>query len=574
MDKHPYKLPKYKKYKIYYPYRCPNCYKILRIKIFVKDNIIKYNCQCKKNWMISYNICAQNHSIIRKPKKLDSNLNLRCSRCQQTNNDQFKFLKKCLICKKVFCLRSNCLNKHCHICPGGICTEEHSNDYFIYLNKLDVTCDIHSKDFIAYSKTSDKDLCEECILSNYYHDIIYYKDILPKKREFIEKYNNFNNLSNKFVTFFPGERRKTNSRLIYFFHLREIIRNCYFNFSSYSQYNKYNFALISNVLENSDFITFNKDITPNLILNYKTAPTCFLNSSKYIFDFLKEKNKPKINFLIEEKTINKIYTSFPNNKYIIIIFEYCIQLYNSKTLELFYKKNGYLIKHKYNCEDNRLICYSEKQPSNILLLKINSKKNEVKEMSFCQYSYSDILLMKDSILFQFNDTDTINVYDDKDINTLKYKIRLKEFDSKILALDNYIVYIGFNSIISIDIKTMNEYVLLYESQIKYIKKIDKNHIIVNHGNCINYLINVPLNQVINVFKRNKFALLVSIVDKYLFIIKKEYIEIINVFTKKAKKYYDLISSDYKGIKEDNRFILAGNYLIHFWRYGIISINSF
>ena len=572
MDKHPYELPKYKKKKLYNPYRCPNCYKILRIKIFVKDNIIKYNCQCKKNWIISYNISDKNYSVIRKPKKLDSNLNLRCSRCQQTNNNQFKFLKKCLICKKVFCLRPNCQNKHCHICPGGTCTEEHSNDYFIYLNKLDAVCDIHSKDFIAYSKTSDKDLCEECILTNYYHDIIYYKDILPKKEEFIEKYNNFNNLSNKFVTFFRGQRRKTNSRLIYYFHLREIIRNCYFNFSSYSKYNKYNFALISNVLENSDFITFYKGITQNLILNYETAPTCFLNSSKYIFNFLEEKNKSKVNFLIKgQEFISEVYTSFPNNKYIIIIIKNSIQLYNSKTFTFFYEKYGYFINNCYDCEDDRLLCCSYK-PSKLSLLKIKSEKNEVEEMNIIyKSSYSNILLMKDSILFQFNNK--ISIFDDKDINILKYKIEINKKFSQILGLDNYIVYIEHNKIFSKDLKTLNEYQLLNKPLINSIKKIDKNHIIVNQQKYNYYLINVPFNQVINVYKLKNNEICYSIIDKYLIIIKKENIDIINLFNKKTKKYYNLTWSTYDGKKIDNKFRFVGNYLIHYWAHGLISLNS-
>ena len=81
---------------------------------------------------------------------------------------------------------------------------------------------------MAYCKTCDKDLCGLCIMHEKIinHDIIYYKDIMPQKEKFIEKYNYFNKFSDLFVTQFESCRRKTNDCLIYFFHLREILRNC------------------------------------------------------------------------------------------------------------------------------------------------------------------------------------------------------------------------------------------------------------------------------------------------------------------------------------------------------------
>ena len=60
------------------------------------------------------------------------------------------------------------------------------------------------------------------------HNIIYYKEILPKKEDFIHNYNNFNSLGDKFVTLFKGYKRKDNDNLIYYFHPRESIRNISF----------------------------------------------------------------------------------------------------------------------------------------------------------------------------------------------------------------------------------------------------------------------------------------------------------------------------------------------------------
>ena len=106
MTENYYELPKYKREKLYFPYRCPSCYKMLRIKILKENNLIKYNCNCKKEWFISYNI--NNTHALKKPKILDNNFKIRCSNCKALPNKDYKFLYKCLICKNVICSKRRC----------------------------------------------------------------------------------------------------------------------------------------------------------------------------------------------------------------------------------------------------------------------------------------------------------------------------------------------------------------------------------------------------------------------------------------------------------------------------------
>ena len=346
MEEPSFLITKYSKEKIYNPYRCPDCYKMLRIKIFIEGNIIKYNCQCKRDWYISYKI-DKSTSLI-KPRKFDQIFNLKCSKCNQFNSLEYKFMLKCLTCNKLFCNRNNCNKNHIH----------KTKNIIFY----DITCDIHSKDFMAYCKTCDRDICDLCIINEkkINHDIIYYKDIIPPKQKIVEKYNYFNKISDYFVTQFKEERRKTNVRMIYFFHIREILRNCYINFWRYSKINKFNFALISNILENSDFITNPEN--PKMILDYKYAPTWFINSSKYFFSFLEDNNNTKINLLKninndnnnEYAFIKKIYCSFPKKKYFLIQTS-TLNLYDALTFRHIYDLGDYQIDNGYNFEDERLI---------------------------------------------------------------------------------------------------------------------------------------------------------------------------------------------------------------------------
>ena len=574
MSEYYYQLPTYKNKKIYNPFRCPDCYKILRIKIFVENNMVKYNCQCKKDWLISYQIDKELPII--KPRKLDSIFNLRCSICNQYNNLGEKNLEKCSICETIFCVKENHKDKHDHTKIKN-------------LTYLDAICEIHSKDFIAYCKICDKDLCELCVSEekDNKHDIIYYKDILPKKEKFIENYNLFNEFSNKVVTQFKGVRRKTNTRLIYFFHFREIFRNCYINFSRYSKYNKFNFALIYNIFENSDFIS---DLTKfELILDYKLAPTCFLKSSKYFFSFLEENNNTKMNFFKNNQNceIECMYSSFPYKKYFIIKAK-TLQLYNSKTFELIYDIGNYYLGDKYNFEDERLICYFNSNKKHFLLITMNEEgKNKVKIDKF-NYEFNNVYLFQNSFIIKFKNK--FYIYDDKGNNKILTLFTHDIDDNaikniEIYCLSNYITYLHNNNIYFYDVTTEKRTQIEFKRSLFSIYKLNKKYIIIKSSNNIGskdiffYIINVPLKQIVNIYKFNEKLYNIEIMGEYFIRQRKKFFYetvFLNALTSKVKKKFINLqmSSNIDFENKNSKFIILSNYIIYCWNHKIISIKSY
>ena len=573
MSNNYYELPKYKKEKIYLPYRCTHCYKILRLKIFPGENIVKYNCQCKKEWFISFNI------FIKKPKKLDSFFKLRCSKCGMLPNFDYKYLKKCSICNKLFCLKKTCEHNH-------------SNNILFNLNILDVTCIKHSKDFIAYCKTCDNDLCEICLKEEKNHNILYYKDILPKKDEFMNKYNIINTFSDNFVTCFKGVSRVDNYELIYFFHFREIIRTIFFNFSRFSKYNKFNFALISNFLENSDF-TILDNINPKKdIYQYKNSPTSFMKSSKYYFAFLENKNNTKFNFFKEKKTTNILYfyVSSPNKDYFIIgekdkIVNIKMGIYNSKTfLPIFIKDN--VIIEKYIFDDNRLICTFSKNPITINIFNINSDNDVQMEEFVCQDQFTNIQLLKDSFLIQIKNI--IKIFQDKGIHILLDTIEVEPNNKSLGKLFEYgedflyelIEKDGFNSSIILYIRKTKSKTCIMSKKGKFssITRINENNLLIEYNPCEFYLYDLENLQIVNNYQFDKRLNKVYITDNYFIIIviedkniKKE-IKIQNIFNSKFEKIYNFIYFNWE-FKKINEFIFLPNNLLCYWGSGLIYLNN-
>ena len=581
MEEPSYLIQKYSKEKIYNPYRCPDCYKMLRIKIFIEGNIIKYYCQCKRDWYISYKI-DKSTSLI-KPRKFDQIFNLKCSKCNQFNNLEYKFMLKCLTCNKLFCNRKSCNKNHIH----------KTKNIIFY----DITCDIHSKDFIAYCKTCDRDICDLCIINEkkINHEIIYYKDIMPPKEKIIEKYNYFNKISDYFVTQFKGERRKTNVRMIYFFHIREILRNCYINFSRYSKINKFNFALISNILENSDFIT--DPDNPKLILDYKYAPTWFIYSSKYFFSFLEDNYNTKINLLKninnnnnnEYAFIKKIYCSFPKKKYFLIQTS-TLNLYDALTFRHIYDLGNYQIDNAYNFEDERLICQSQKKNSFLFVEMYKKEKNEVKHRKF-KIKYEGVYLLKNSFLIRENDKFYIYDYQGKiKLSFIISNIENKYINKDMICISDYIIYFEkwpYNEIYLYQISTKKKDKLDFRFSINSINKLDEKNIILKTDDyqCpksrIIYIINVPLKQIVNKYAwSSKYNF--EIISEYIIISKKplknEKIFINALSSKINKKLYNLDSNAYLGseaIKHNEvKTIILNKYILFYNEQKIIAIYRF
>ena len=586
-----YELPKYKKEKIYLPYRCPDCYKILRLKIFHGEDMIKYNCQCKKEWYISFNV----ETCYKKPKKLDSFFKLRCSNCGILPNKDNKFLKKCSICNKIFCLKKSCEHNH-------------YNNKLYNLNILDVTCIKHSKDFIAYCKTCDKDLCEICVKEEKDHSILYYKDILPKKEEFMNKYNIINKFSENFASSFKGVKRICNYELIYFFHFREIIRTIFFNLSRFSRYNKFNFSLISNFLENSDFTVLD-DFNPKKdIIKYKNSPTSFMKSSKYYFDFLENKNNVKFNFFKEKKIqhLYKVfffYVSSPNKKYFLIgetnlekyenfqIYEKKIKtsIYNSKTfLPIFRKDDSLVVKDKYAFEDNRLICIFSNDPKTLNIFNINND-NDVKIEKFdFNETFTNIQLLKDSFLIQ--NKNIVKIFQDKGTNMVLDTIKIEPTNKSLGKLFGY----GEDFIYETIDNNGYNYVFLYKRKEKHkiclmkkygkfssITRIDENNLLIEYNPNAFYLYDLENLQIVNSYEFDPKLNEIYITDNYFIIMvknkKNKQIEfkIQNIFNSKFENIYNNIIFFEKDFsieftyKMANKLIILPNDLLCYYGSGLI-----
>ena len=578
MSENFYQLPKYKNEKLYSSYRCPSCHKILRMKIFKENNLIKYNCSCKKEWYISYNT----HNAIKKPKILDYHFKLRCSHCKILPNKVYKYLLKCLKCEKVICSKNQCKEMHSHQMKGDL-------SHLKNLNILDVICNIHSKGFIAYCITCDKDLCEACIseekMENYNHNLIYYKDILPKKDVFIQNYEIFNKSCEVVASSFKGVRRKTNYRMIYLFHFREIVRNIYFNLSRFSKYNKFNFALISNVLENSDFkLLENKKQDIDLFLDFKYCPTSFFNSSNYIFDFLNTKSQPQTFFLENiYNIISYCFVSFPTNKYLIIVTRNKMQLYISKTFEMIYTKvtNMDIEISKYDFEDDRFIFSPEGKPNTIIILNINSAKKKVTFNKFnliTKNPYIDIKLVENSFLLQH--VPNIDIYEYKDKLTIYDSITISSYNRKnskyplAVGLKDMIIYENSDNIFFYYMKTKAKVFIRKIENIKAIQKINKELVTVfcytnNYNNYTYYLINVPKAIIMNIYSFSSLKIIdeIPILDKYIVTTINRERELQNIFTSKKINSLYFYGNNLQKINDKIKLLnhgllsLSQNYLV-------------
>ena len=576
-----YKLPKYKKEKIYLPYRCPHCYKILRLKIFPGEDIVKYNCQCKKEWFITFNI-----TFDKKAKKLDSFFKLRCSNCGMLPNPDYKYLKKCSICNKLFCMKKTCEHNH-------------SNNTLYNLNLLDVTCIKHSKDFIAYCKTCDKDVCQICLKEEKSHQILYYKDILPKKSEFMNKYNIINTFSENFVTCFKGVKRVDNYTLIYFFHFREIIRNIFFNFSRFSKFNKFNFALISNFLENSDFTILNDNNPKKDIIKYKNSPTSFIKSSKYYFDFLENKNNTKFNFFKEKKfsafsSIYYFYVSSPNKKYFLIgekeksNSNIRMSIYNSKSFLPIVSKDNSSSIDICAFEDNRLICTFLNSRITINIFNINSDNNVQVEEFIYKDKFTNIQLLKDSFLIQ--NKNKIKIFQDKGthmlLDTIELPLTIKDFIKTLFGYGEDFIYelienkeFGVvNSSIFLYIRKTKAKVCLMEKKGNCfsITRINESNLLIEYNPYDFYLYDLENLQIINNYQFDRKLNNVSISDNYFIIIIKN-----DKGVKKEVKVQNMFNSKFKNINNNIdfgnlnhiEFIFLPNDLLCYCLKGLIYLKN-
>ena len=125
------------------PLRCPQCWRIVRIKTDFCNNQYFSNCDLDHN--SNYNSFELFYENLNKDLH-----NLLCQNCQKKEED-FSKMFCCLNCNFFFC--SDCKNKH---------IEEKKHSKFIDLNKFDNYCDKHDEPFNYYDNNKKKNICEKC----------------------------------------------------------------------------------------------------------------------------------------------------------------------------------------------------------------------------------------------------------------------------------------------------------------------------------------------------------------------------------------------------------------------------
>ena len=122
-DKNDYKLPNIKKEASYYPYRCLNCWNILRIKIYFEEDVMCLLISCK---------CGIISKVRDKSLFLSEGNNMKDIKLKLNITNDDKQEKK--ICDNI--------------------------------------CQIHKEKFIGYCKECDKDICQKCIDLKTEHKLI------------------------------------------------------------------------------------------------------------------------------------------------------------------------------------------------------------------------------------------------------------------------------------------------------------------------------------------------------------------------------------------------------------------
>ena len=158
-------------------------------KLFVQNVEIygrKFN-----GYKINISRCKNNHNVngislkeFQNFQKIDSS-KIICNDCKNNNKRTTYNFYKCLTCKKDLCLL--CMNKT---------HKEHDN---IEYDKLNYICNLHNEPFSSFCNKCNQNLCMFCESEHKdKENIIYYRDILPKKDVMKNQIEELKNIINKF----------------------------------------------------------------------------------------------------------------------------------------------------------------------------------------------------------------------------------------------------------------------------------------------------------------------------------------------------------------------------------------
>ena len=148
---------------------------------FFKFNGYKINIsRCKNN----HNVNGISLKEFQNFQKIDSS-KIICNDCKNNNKRTTYNFYKCLTCKKDLC--PLCMNKT---------HKEHDN---IEYDKLNYICNLHNEPFSSFCNKCNLNLCMFCESEHKdKENIIYYRDILPKKDVMKNQIEELKNIINKF----------------------------------------------------------------------------------------------------------------------------------------------------------------------------------------------------------------------------------------------------------------------------------------------------------------------------------------------------------------------------------------
>jgi len=242
---------------------CPQCNKYIHMNI--------------KNYKISLYDCENGHTknnILLPEFKNTQFINFSkiiCGNCNKKRSNIFQNeMHRCLNCKK-------------NLCP--LCRSSHPNSHtIIKYDQMNFTCEDDNDSFTGYCQNCKKHFCMSCEEDHSGHNLIEFKNIIPKKKEL----ENSLNILREYIGYFNEECEeiinvinnvKNNFNIYY-----EIQKKMIENFDIRSQKNYYIFSNLNRIKNNDEMI---EDI--NNIKNEVSIE----NKFNYIINIYNEMNNTK-----------------------------------------------------------------------------------------------------------------------------------------------------------------------------------------------------------------------------------------------------------------------------------------
>ena len=269
---------------------CPKCGKICLINF--------------QDFKISISGCKDNHNLkdmalkeFENSQKIDSS-KIICTDCKNNNKKEAYNFYFCLTCKKDLC--PLCMNK------------SHKEHDTIEYDKKNYICNVHNESFNSFCQKCNDNLCMFCESEHKdKENMIYYRDILPKKDILKTQLNSLKNIFNKFkerIKEITDILESINANIEIYYNIND---NLIKNFEK-----KYrNFQILKNmnmiINNNSDFLNkLETLVNENKIVNFFDKT---MNMFKIINSQPKknEEQKKDVNNIIQQ---NKEYSNKKEKK--------------------------------------------------------------------------------------------------------------------------------------------------------------------------------------------------------------------------------------------------------------------